>query len=138
LTPKVLYHGSSQRLDHLEPRQATGVGEARDQQHAVYATHSKVLAIAFAMRGVANSHGDLLWELKTDCDPPQIIYSAGTPRIGKTGFLYQFSSDGFEAVDDWQWVSKNKVLPITVEEFLVNDYLDWVKYSNTLSTTPDG
>jgi hypothetical protein len=138
LTPKILYHGSSERLEHLEPRQATGVGESRDQQHAVYATHHRMLAIAFAMRGIPDSQGDLLWELKTESDPPQIIYSAGTPRIGKTGFLYQFSSDGFEAVDDWQWVSKNKVLPIAVEEFLVDDYLNWVTYTNTLNTTPHG
>jgi hypothetical protein len=134
----MLYHGSSKRLEQLEPRQATGLGEASDQQIAVYATHHRMLAIAFAMRGIPDAHGNLLWELETETDPPQIVYSAGTPRIGKTGFLYQFSSDGFEAVDDWQWVSKQMVKPIAVEEFLIDDYLHWVTYASTLNPAPNG
>jgi hypothetical protein len=134
----MLYHGSSERLSQLEPRQATGLGEASDQQHAVYATHYRMLAIAFAMRGISDAHGNLLWELKTDTEPPKIVYSAGTPRIGETGFLYQFSSDGFEAVDDWQWVSKRPVLPMIVEEFLIDDYLHWVTYASTLNPAPNG
>ncbi len=89
------------------------------------------------MRGIPDSQGNLLWELQTETDPPQIIYSAGTPRFGKTGFLYQFSSDGFEAIDDWQWVSKDKVLPIAVEEFWVDDYLHWVRYAPNLSPAPN-
>ena len=73
-----------------------------------------MLAIAFAMRGIPDSQGNLLWELKTETDPPQIIYSAGTPRIGKIGFLYQFSRTGFEQIDDWQWVAKEQVKPLSV------------------------
>ena len=132
MKPEILYHGSSKRLEFLEPQQASGVGELRDQQHAIYATHHKTLAIAFAMRGVYDQNGDLEWELKTSFDPPKIIYSAGTPRIGETGFLYQFSRTGFEQIDDWQWVAKEQVKPLSVEEFQVNDYLHWVSY-----TTPD-
>ncbi len=97
-----------------------------------------MLSIAFAMRGIPDSQGNLEWELKTDTAPPQIIYSAGTPRIGKTGFLYQFSSSGFEALDDWQWVSKETVLPIAVEEFLIDDYLHWVSYAPNLNPAPNG
>ena len=100
MKPSVLYHGSAHRVAALEPRQASGVGAATDQLQAVYATHDRILAVAFAMRGIPNQKGDLEWELKTSTNPPRIIYSAGTPRIGGTGLIYHLPSDAFEAVDE--------------------------------------
>ena len=80
-------------------------------------------------RATRDQNGDLEWELKTSLEPSQIIYSAGTLRIGQLGFLYQFSSDGFEKIDEWQWIVRARILPISVEKFQVNDFLPWVSYT---------
>lgn len=125
--PAFLYHGSPARLEQLEPRPARGVGPAHDMLTAVYATDSKNMAIAFAMAGVPDEDGNLSWTLTMENGIPHIVYKAGRPRTGETGFVYVLSPDGFEQVADHQWVSFSAVAPVSCEIINVDDYLHWVK-----------
>lgn len=47
--PDFLYHGSPKKVDLLTPRPASGVGPEKDRLCAVYASHIKNVAIAFAL-----------------------------------------------------------------------------------------
>ena len=125
--PSVLYHGSPNRLDRLEPRPARGVGPQHDTLTAVYATDSRNMAIAFAMSGVPDEKGNLSWTLEMEGDRPVISYQAGRPRWGQLGFVYSLSPEGFQKVAAHQWVSFSPVTPISCETIKVDDYREWVK-----------
>lgn len=126
-TPSVLYHGTSHKVERLEPRPAREVGPERDMLTAVYATDLRDTAIAFAMSGVPDERGNLGWNLEMEGDRPMISYRAGRPRAGQTGFVYSLSPEGFQKVAAHQWVSFSPVTPISCETIGVDDYLDWVK-----------
>ncbi len=130
--PAFLYHGSPVRLDRLEPRPARGVGPEHDMLTAVYATHHRAVAIAFALGSMPDEEGHVSWTLDLDKldegGHPRIVYTAGGPRLGATGYVYIVPSDTFEPVDDRQWVSFVPVTPASVEAISVDEYLHWVTY----------
>ncbi|MCL6445613.1 MAG: hypothetical protein K6T83_19520 [Alicyclobacillus sp.] len=127
--PSVLFHGSPVRVASLEPRPARGVGAAHDQLTAVYASHIKNFAIAFAISPPAGS-GTFAWELEIDENQvPKITYTTGRPNLGGVGYVYHLPSATFEQIDDEQWVSFVAVVPIKCEIVKVDDYLHWTRFS---------
>lgn len=131
--PPVLYHGSPQRLERLEPRPARGVGPEHDTLTAVYATDSRNMAIAFAMSGVPDEKGYLSWTMEMEGDGPAITYQAGCPRAGELGFVHVISPQGFNKVADHQWVCYSAVSPVSIETIRVDDYLGWVRLKDESS-----
>ena len=94
--PAVLYHGSPERVERLEPRPARGVGPKHDMPAAVYDTDSRDMAIAFAMSGIPDEKGNLSWYLEMDSGQPVIGYQAGRPWTGQWGFVYSLHPRGFK------------------------------------------
>ena len=103
--PPVLYHGSAEKLDRLEPRPAAGVGPEHDKLEAVYATHIKKIAIAFSLpiRPIENggfSFGvDLGIERVEDLNDgvePRIDLEVGSLDLNRPGYVYVLPSDTFE------------------------------------------
>ncbi|MCE7984789.1 MAG: hypothetical protein DYG89_26755 [Caldilinea sp. CFX5] len=127
-----LYHGSSiPAIKTFIPQRARGVGPAQDQLVALYATHVKELAIAFALPLHPNSAGQLAWRLAfpqdTGLSHPLIRLAAGTLNRAGYGYLYHLPAATFNQIDEWQWVSTVAVTPITIERINAVSYIDWVQ-----------
>lgn len=126
-----LYHGSSTpNIKNFVPRPARGVGPDKDKLVAVYATHLKELAIAFALPLRSNAEGHLAWRLDFPQDltrhHPIVILDAGALDLEHPGYLYRFSAELFEQIDEWQWVSTQSVAPVAVELIDPALYTDWI------------
>ncbi|MEZ4726352.1 MAG: hypothetical protein R3E79_04370 [Caldilineaceae bacterium] len=133
-TVRYLYHGSATpNIAHFAPRLARGVGPKKDKLVAVYATHRKELAIAFALPLRPNAEGHLAWRLALPEDfaqhHPLVILEAGALDLECHGYLYRFSAESFEPIDEWQWVATQPVTPLAVELVNPTRYRDWVKCS---------
>jgi hypothetical protein len=96
---------------------------------AVYATHLREVAIAFALGSRPNAQGHCHWELELGEDGhPRITYFAGGPRSGEVGYVCRVPGSGFTQVAPYQWVAYEPVVPIDHEPIRVDDYLHWVRY----------
>ena len=138
--PPVLYHGSAEKLDRLEPRPAAGVGPEHDKLEAVYATHIKKIAIAFSLpiRPIENggfSFGvDLGIERPEDLNDdvePRVDLEVGSLDLSRSGYVYVLPSDTFEQVDVWQWASSQPVKPLDVILIDPNLYAHWIRDKRT-------
>ena len=138
--PDVLYHGSYEKLERLEPRPAHGVGSEDDQLTAVYATHLKNLAIAFSIPILPNENGGFSFgvelgierpeDLNDDIEP-RIDLEAGVLDLDRPGFVYVLPSDPFEQVDPWQWASSVPVEPVDVIRIDPKRYAHWIRDKRT-------
>ena len=45
------------------------------------------------------------------------------------GYVYKLKSDGFEKIDEWQWISGQETVPEEIIEIKVMDYMDRVIFS---------
>ena len=127
--PKTLYHGSQAFLEVLEPRPARGKGPEHDQLCAVYASHERIFAILFALPIMPDENGNLSWQVD-DFDPkrPRAVIHAGRLDLSRPGFLYTVAAEGFEAVDELQWVSYQPVRPVGWEVIEPQAYLGWLEF----------
>ena len=127
-----LYHGSSTPgIKTFMPQRPRGVGPAQDQLVALYATHLKELAIAFALPLRPNSAGQLAWRLAFPQDTglahPLIRLAAGMLDREGHGYLYHLPATPFTQIDEWQWVATIAVTPIASERIDAASYVDWVQ-----------
>lgn len=134
-----LYHGSSTPgITTFSPRQARGVGPAQDQLVALYATHVKELAIAFALPLRPNSAGQLAWRLAFPQDTglahPLVHLTAGVLDREGHGYLYHLPATTFTQIDEWQWVSTTAVTPTAIERIDAVHYVDWVQQEGSPGT----
>ena len=127
--PRYLYHGSRTLVMELVPSPATGVGPAKDQLCAVYASHIADFATAFALPLTPNENGKTAWKMDFDPAKPEVIILAGSLDLSGTGYLYRVPSDSFEPIDDLQWVSYDPVVPIDYEVIDPAKYAHWVRYA---------
>lgn len=82
---------------------------------AVYATHIREIAIAFAALMPLPEKGRSSWRLSIEQDgSPQIKYLAGRPNLGGVGYVYRLPSETFEPLDEYQWVSFVPVVPVDI------------------------
>lgn len=128
-----LYHGSSTPdIESFAPRPARGVGPDQDKLVAIYATHVKELAIAFALPLRTNAEGHLAWRLDFPQDlaehDPTVILVAGALDLERHGYLYRLPAESFEQIDEWQWVSMEVVAPVDVELVAPVRYIHWIKH----------
>lgn len=121
-----LYHGSPRQLSALEPRPARGVGPERDTLHALYASHSRAFAIAFALPIEPDEAGHLSWTLDMLADGPRIRIVAGRLDLAGFGYLYRVPAASFTQIDEWQWVSTAPVAPLGYEVIAPAAYRHWL------------
>ncbi len=119
--PKYLYHGSDERLDVLVPHQAEDSLNEAGSQYGVFATSNRDVASAFALGAVPDEAG-CVTRVICSLNPVQMIFIQGRPNLGGKGYLYTVSSEGFEQVDELQWVCRESVKPLEVLEINVDDY----------------
>ena len=131
ISPKFLFHGSQAFVEVLEPRPARGVGDEKDRQVAVYATHERNFAILFALPIRPDENGNLHVQVD-DFDPerPRAVIHAGRLDLKRTGILYTVGVEGFEAIDAIQWVSSQPVRPVCWEVIQPQAYLDWIEFKS--------
>ena len=124
--PPNLYHGSRTLLACLEPRPARGVGPAHDRLCAVYATHERYYAVAFALPIVPDGTGALAWSLDVAAGTPRIVVERGNWDATGIGYLYRVPALTFTQVDDLQWVAYEPVIPLGYEVIRAADYRHWM------------
>lgn len=110
-----LFHGSPDRVRVLEPRPGHGVGRASDQMCAVYASHDRAFATAFALSVAPDDHGRVCWSLTVQESEPRIAIQAGSIDFSRVGYLYRVSSRHFQQLDQFQWASRLPVRPLARE-----------------------
>ncbi len=119
--PKYLYHGSDERVDVLVPHQAEDSLNEAGSQYGVFATSNRDVALAFALGAVPDEAGRVTRVIRS-LNPVKMIFIQGRPNLGGRGYLYKMSSEGFEQVDELQWVCRESVKPLEVLEINVDDY----------------
>lgn len=120
----MLYHGSSKKISKLEPRLARGVGKAQDQLVAVYATHNKAFAQLFAIPLLPGRNGSIKWNTIMQGNKVCMNLQEGKVDFSSIGYLYKLSEEGFQKIDELQWVCKTNVLVIDWEEVDPNKLRD--------------
>ena len=132
---RYLYHGSpTPDIECFIPQLARGVGSEKDQQIAVYATHSRQFAIPFALPLQPDLSGQLGWSMIVNEDTlqPQIDLQAGSLDLSANGYLYTLPAKTFEQIDEYQWVSFEAVKPVQIDVIEPMKYRFWIK-----GTEPD-
>lgn len=125
--PSFLYHGSPHKIDILKPSQATGVGDEKYRLNAVYASHIRNMAIAFALPILPDKDGRKSISISYSKDwIPKIDIKAGSFDVNGIGYLYALPIASFEKIDNRQWVSFNEIIPIKNEIVYARDYIDWI------------
>lgn len=114
--PKHLFHGSSQHLQSLEPKQATGDGEM-DNAIGIYAVEDKRIAQLFAIEYLSLSN-EARFSIRFEDDFVYVELFECSVNWNRIGYLYTLPSENFNKVDDMQWVSSESVIPTKIE--LVN------------------
>ena len=95
-----LYHGSPVKVDKLLPSQAYDTEYNEGCQYAVYATSNKMI--------FRNCH----------------------PNYDKKGYVYVLDKSKFKHAMGSQWVCYEEVIPDSIEEINVNDYLEYCIIQN--------
>lgn len=115
-------------MDVLKPSQGVGYGKA-DDRYGIYAVSEWALAIPFAIayRPLAEN---ATFSVDTTSLPPRILLKNTDVEWDEMGYLYMVSSNLFEQVDADQWVSKDPVVPVSVEEVRPEDYRSWIEYTD--------
>lgn len=125
--PQYLYHGSQYKLDVLIPQQAAG-GCDIESLKAIYAvaTIDEVIPFALPIRWYPDTP-----EGKRDfeCRDGKVLLKYGSLDPNGVGYVYKVHAASFEKIDEWQWISQEKCLPVEVIEIKVADYLDRVEFS---------
>ena len=135
MKPRFLFHGSSIKVDVLQPHRAEDWMSEVGRFYGVYATHLRDVAIAFALGAVPDESGAVSRIIgKHDLNPVKMLYVRGHPNFGGKGYLYELDSRGFDKVSGTQWVCDRPVIPIKVIEINVDDYLHLFRYASEEET----
>jgi hypothetical protein len=150
MKPEFLYHGSQYLFETLIPQQSNDQTEIGSQL-AIYACEYINLVIPFLLP--IRWYPDPLTSNDKDFWYPRPCgkghYSCNTDggaldnkAVWKTvveygsidpngfGYVYKISSEYFEKMDSWQWVTKKEVRPIEVIKIMVADYWHTVSFTN--------
>lgn len=121
--PNFLWHSSPKKLKVLKPSRATGISKKEDRQKKVYSTNKKDRAIVFGLISQKDVRGARL-----NFPNKKVIGTIfnGWPKQ-KYFYLYKLSSKTFKPIDEWQWVSDEKVKPIKIEKIKTSDYIHLVR-----------
>ena len=118
-----LYHGSPVKVDKLLPNQAYDMEYTEGCQYAVYATSNKMMAILFALGCVSDSEDSERIMMPEYGN--KMIFKNCHPNYNKKGYVYVLDNSKFIHAMGTQWVCNEEVIPISIEEINVNDYLEY-------------
>lgn len=118
-----LYHGSPVKVDKLLPNQAYDMEYAEGCQYAVYATSDKMMAILFALGCVSDSEDSERIMMPEYGN--KMFFKNCHPNYNKKGYVYVLDKSKFIHAMGTQWVCDEEVIPISIEEINVNDYLEY-------------
>ena len=122
--PKYLYHGSAKRIEVLEPRAPKFKDLPKNSVKAVYATHSKDLALS--MGAMRTAKVSAFGNRKTF----QQNVVAGWPDEKAFVYLHYLDSKNFKHNYGGEWISTKKAKPVKVEKFKVADLKHLWRKSN--------
>jgi len=151
MNPKFLYHGSQYLFEKLIPQQSNDTTEDGSKL-GIYACEyfNSVIPFAFPIRWYPDP---LLCDDKSLWYGPSptgkgyfSISSEGKELDDKTlfktiiehgsinpngfGYVYKVSSEHFEKIDSWQWITYKEIQPIEVIKIMVADYWHIISFSN--------
>lgn len=121
-----LYHGSSRKLKILKPKQATGIYKKEDRQIGIYATNNKEKAIAMAMIHLKGIVGPTRMSFPKG-EIIGIIFG-GWPTQ-KYFYLYTLSSKSFSKLDEWQYISKENIVPLKIGKLETKNYSHLIRFA---------
>lgn len=141
-TGDYVFHGSYQKLEEFEPRQATNTDvasgiETPDGKPAVFASTLIEPAI---FRALINTHFDRTpghWS-GWDYDGENIIFKASQMGIeraqedGVVGYVHVFSKNKFHSLRAFEFASYNNVAPIMIVEVRGRDLPEGIVVENPL------
>ncbi len=128
-----LYHGSKDRLEYLEPRQASSdvVVPEGELRRGIYLTPDYGFAVAMAARP-ENS--------RTDVDEKTMKITFERPELFDPEsdiFIYSFDSeelptDNVQYIDEWQYVVTDiaRLVPDTAEQAKASKVLEYYEITN--------
>ena len=131
MKPKFLYHGSQYHLEILKPQQAKGANEM-ESKLAIYACEyfHQVIPFALPIRWYPDRpSGKRNYSCDWNSEKTAVAIKYGSIDPNGFGYVYKFSSDNFEQIDNIQWVSCIDVMPIEVTKIAVKDYWHNITFS---------
>lgn len=114
-----LFHGSPNKIECLQPKQAHDTAYAAGCQKAVYATDSLDMAICFALGVEGDGERIMLPEYGR-----KMLFKNCHPRYGQKGYVYVLERDGFTHAMGSQWVAYTEQTPVDIIEIDVDDYIE--------------
>ena len=153
MKPDFLYHGSQYLFETLIPQQSNDNTE-EGSKLAIYACEYFNLVIPFALpiRWYPDpllSDDKTLWcpsptgkgffgvaygrDPSEDMDDKtwmEITVEHGSINPDGFGYVYKVSSEHFEKIDNWQWVTTKEIHPIEVIKIMVADYWHIISFSS--------
>ena len=125
--PMYVYHGSPYFFDVVRPQQARGAN-AKESQNAIYAaeTIDEVIPFALPIRWYPDDPTD---KRAFSCKNGKTFIEYGSLDPNSVGYIYKLRADSFEKLDEWQWISKNEVIPDEIICIHIKDYFHTVTFS---------
>lgn len=118
--PLLLFHGSSNYRESLEPKLAIGDGEM-DNAFGIYAVEDKRIAQLFAIEYLSLSN-EARFSIKFEDDFVYVELFQCSVNWDRIGYLYTLPSENFIKVDHMQWLSSKSVIPTKVEPVNPHDF----------------
>ncbi|ENW96001.1 hypothetical protein [Acinetobacter sp. NIPH 298] len=125
IKPKLLFHGSSQHLERLQPTQAVGDG-LKDNAFGIYAIENKLIAQLFAIQYISLAK-DARFAIKFENDQVFVELDRCTVDWERVGYVYTLSSNDFVKIDDLQWLSTKSVVPLKIEQINPSDFKKYIR-----------
>ena len=128
MKPTFVYHGSQSLFEVLKPYKAKDTTD-KGSQFAIYACEhfDHVIPFALPIRWYPDNP---LGRRDYQCKDGITIIEYGSLNPNGFGYIYKLSSETFEKIDDWQWISRVDVVPVEIVKIAVKDYWHTVTLSN--------
>jgi hypothetical protein len=128
MKPEFLYHGSQYILENLIPKQAKDASKTGSQL-GIYACEypEEVIRFAIPIRWYPdNPTGRRLWSCLSE---GRLVIEYGSIDPYGIGYIYKISSENFDKIDNWQWMSTKETPIIEATKIKVEDYWHLILFS---------
>jgi hypothetical protein len=126
-----LWHGSRQKIDMLEPRQAVDTGGAAgSNQNAIYATSDPKFAITMGLPTAGSDYGHFP-------NDPQMVLFKGKIRKGEYVYLHKLPFNGPDGKPQFVQGGNTRefhsipgvtgIKPVKIKKVSVNDYMNLIR-----------
>ena len=128
MKPEFLYHGSQYIIETLIPKQAKDSSEIGSQLGIFACEHwAEVIRFAMPIRWYPDEPGGKrVWSFLPE---GKLVIELGSINPFGIGYIYKISSENFEKMDNWQWISTKETSVINSTEIKVEDYWHLIEFS---------